>query len=106
MDRSLLEGNPHSVLEGMIIGAFAIGASQGYIYVRDEYPLAVKHIAIAVEQAREYGFIGNNILGFDFDFDMSIWLDLFIYILFNFSSKVRIISLKNGRTSVFNMIFG
>ncbi len=72
MDRSLLEGNPHSVLEGMIIGAFAIGASQGYIYVRDEYPLAVKHVTIAIEQAREYGFLGNNILGFDFDFDIII----------------------------------
>lgn len=72
MDRSLLEGNPHSVLEGMIIGAYAIGASQGYIYVRDEYPLAVKHVTIAIEQAKEYGFLGNNILGFDFDFDIII----------------------------------
>jgi NADH-quinone oxidoreductase subunit F len=72
MDRSLLEGNPHGVLEGMIIGAYAIGASQGYIYVRDEYPLAVKHVTIAIEQAREYGFLGNNILGFDFDFDIII----------------------------------
>ncbi len=72
MDRSLLEGNPHSVLEGMIIGAFATGASQGYIYVRDEYPLAVKHITIAIEQAREYGFIGKNILGSNFDFDIII----------------------------------
>ncbi len=72
MDRSLLEGNPHSVLEGMIIGAYAIGANQGYIYVRDEYPLAVKHITIAIEQAREYGLLGRNILGFDFDFDIII----------------------------------
>jgi len=72
MDRSLLEGNPHCVLEGMIIGAYAIGASQGYIYVRDEYPLAVEHVTIAIEQAREYGFLGKNILGFDFDFDIII----------------------------------
>jgi len=72
MDRSLLEGNPHCVLEGMIIGAYAIGASQGYIYVRDEYPLAVKHITIAIEQARKYGLLGKNILCFDFDFDVII----------------------------------
>jgi len=72
MDRSLLEGNPHCVLEGMIIGAYAIGANQGYIYVRDEYPLAVEHVTIAIEQAREYGFLGKNILGFDFDFDIII----------------------------------
>lgn len=72
MDRSLLEGNPHSVLEGMIIGACAIGANQGYVYVRDEYPLAVKHITIAIEQAREYGLLGKNILGSDFDFDIII----------------------------------
>jgi len=72
MDRSLLEGNPHSVLEGMIIGAYAIGANQGYVYVRDEYPLAVKHITIAIEQAREYGLLGKNIMGSDFDFDLII----------------------------------
>ena len=63
MDRSVLEGNPHLVLEGMMIGAYAIGASQGYIYVRNEYPLAVEHARIAVEQAREYGLLGENILG-------------------------------------------
>jgi len=72
MDRSLLEGNPHSVLEGMIIGAYAIGANQGYVYVRDEYPLAVKHVTIAVEQAKEYGLLGKNIMGSDFDFDIII----------------------------------
>jgi NADH-quinone oxidoreductase subunit F len=72
MDRSLLEGNPHSVLEGMIIGAYAIGANQGYVYVRDEYPLAVKHVTIAIEQAREYGLLGKNIMGSDFDFDIII----------------------------------
>ena len=72
MDRSLLEGNPHSVLEGMIIGAYAIGANQGYIYVRDEYPIAVKHVTIAIEQARKYGFLGKNILGSNFDFDIII----------------------------------
>ena len=63
MDRSVLEGNPHSVLEGMLIGAYAIGAQKGYVYVRNEYPLAVTHIRLAIEQAREYGLLGENILG-------------------------------------------
>ena len=72
MDRSLLEGNPHRVLEGMIIGAFAIGSNEGFVYVRNEYPLAVKHIGIAIEQARAKGFLGKNILGSGFDFDVRI----------------------------------
>ena len=72
MDRSLLEGNPHSVIEGMIIGAFAMGSNHGYIYVRNEYPLAVKNAGIAVEKAREYGLLGKNILGSGFDFDIKI----------------------------------
>ena len=72
MDRSLMEGNPHSVIEGMIIGAYAIGASQGYIYVRNEYPLAVVHLTMAIESAREAGLLGKNILGSKFSFDISI----------------------------------
>ena len=72
MDRSLLEGNPHSVLEGMIIGAFAIGSSNGYIYVRNEYPLAVTNITIAIRKAREYGILGQDILGSGFNFDVTI----------------------------------
>ena len=72
MDRSLLEGNPHSVIEGMIIGAYAIGSHYGYVYVRHEYPLAVKNLAIALEQARAYGFLGEDILGSKFDFDIKI----------------------------------
>lgn len=71
-DRSILEGNPHSVIEGMLIGAYAIGASEGYIYVRNEYPLAIKHIEIALEQARKHGFLGEKILGSDFSFDIII----------------------------------
>jgi NADH-quinone oxidoreductase subunit F len=63
MDRSVLEGNPHLVLEGMMIGAWAVGAQQGYVYVRNEYPLAVEHIRVAVLQARELGLLGENILG-------------------------------------------
>ncbi len=72
MDRSLLEGNPHSVLEGMIIGAYAIGAHEGYIFVRHEYPLAVVNIGIAIQQARELGLLGKNILGSGFEFDVQI----------------------------------
>ena len=72
MDRSLMEGNPHSVVEGMIIGAYAIGASVGYIYVRNEYPLAVIHLTMAIESAREAGLLGKNILGSNFSFDISI----------------------------------
>jgi len=72
MDRSLLEGNPHRVLEGMLIGAYAIGAREGYVYVRDEYPLAVKHITLAIAQAKELGLLGENILGTGFDFKLHI----------------------------------
>jgi NADH-quinone oxidoreductase subunit F len=72
MDRSLLEGNPHSVLEGLIIGAYAMGATEGFIYVRQEYPLARKHAQMAIDRAREYGFLGANILGSGFDFDVTI----------------------------------
>ncbi len=72
MDRSLLEGNPHSILEGMLIGAYAIGSHQGYIYVRNEYPMAVKNIQLAIKQAEEYGLLGKNILGSGFDFNVRI----------------------------------
>ncbi|MFW6180924.1 MAG: NADH-ubiquinone oxidoreductase-F iron-sulfur binding region domain-containing protein [Spirochaetota bacterium] len=72
MDRSIMEGNPHQVLEGMIIGAYAIGSSRGYIYVRNEYPLAVEHLRLAIDQAREYGFLGEDILGSGFSFDIRI----------------------------------
>jgi NADH:ubiquinone oxidoreductase subunit F (NADH-binding)/Pyruvate/2-oxoacid:ferredoxin oxidoreductase delta subunit len=74
MDRSLMEGNPHRVIEGMIIGAHAIGATRGYVYIRAEYPLAVKHLGIALEQARALGLLGKNILGSGFDFDIEIRL--------------------------------
>jgi NADH-quinone oxidoreductase subunit F len=72
MDRSLLEGNPHSVLEGMIIGAFAIGSHEGYVYVRNEYPLAVENLGIAIRQAEEVGLLGKNILGSGFDFEVRV----------------------------------
>jgi NADH-quinone oxidoreductase subunit F len=72
MDRSLLEGNPHSVLEGLTIGAFAVGAHEGYIYVRQEYPLAVGNVHMAIKQAEEHGFLGKNILGSGFDFKVIV----------------------------------
>jgi len=72
MDRSVLEGNPHLVLEGMMIGAWAVAAQEGYVYVRNEYPLAVEHIRVAVQQAREFGLLGENILGTPFSFDVEI----------------------------------
>ncbi|MHA1408212.1 MAG: NADH-quinone oxidoreductase subunit NuoF, partial [Candidatus Heimdallarchaeaceae archaeon] len=72
MDRSILEADPHSVLEGMVIGAYAIGASRGFIYVRAEYPLAIKRFKKAVEDAREHNFLGENICGSGFSFDISI----------------------------------
>ncbi len=68
MDRSLLEGNPHAILEGLTIGAYAIGAHEGYIYVRQEYPLAVENVTLAIARAEEYGLLGENILGSGFDF--------------------------------------
>ena len=72
MDRSLMEGDPHRVVEGMIIGAFAIGAHYGYIYVREEYPIAREHLSQAIRQAEEYGLLGRDILGTDFDFSIKI----------------------------------
>ena len=72
MDRSILEGNPHSVLEGLILGAYAIGCREGYIYVRQEYPLAVENVGIAIQQAQEYGFLGENILSSGFDFTVKV----------------------------------
>ena len=74
MDRSLLEGDPHAIIEAMAIGGYAIGASEGYIYVRAEYPIAVKRLQVAIGQAREYGLLGKNIFGTDFNFDLHIRL--------------------------------
>jgi len=72
MDRALLEGDPHAVLEGMLLGAFAMGAEYGFIYVREEYPIAVEHLTIALEQAGSLGLIGENILGTGFNFSVSL----------------------------------
>ena len=80
MDRSVLEGDPHSVLEAMAIAGYAIGANQGYIYIRAEYPIAVKRLQIAIDQAREYGLLGKNIFdsGFDFDIDIRLGAGAFV----------------------------
>jgi len=72
MDRALLEGNPHSVLEGLAIGGYAVGASEGFVYVRQEYPLALKHVLMAIEQAEAYGLLGDNILGSGFSFKVKV----------------------------------
>ena len=74
MDRSLLEGDPHAIIEAMAIAGYAIGANQGYIYIRAEYPIAVKRLQIAIDQAREYGLLGTDIFGTGFDFDLDIRL--------------------------------
>ena len=74
MDRSVLEGDPHAVLEGLLLAAYAIGASKGYFYIRAEYPLAVKRVQLAIEQARERGLLGNDILGSGWNFDAAIRL--------------------------------
>ena len=72
MDRAVLEGNPHSILEGLIIGAYSMGSHEGYIYVRQEYPLALENVGVAIKQAQEYGFLGRKILGSNFDFDIKV----------------------------------
>ncbi|KLU65129.1 MULTISPECIES: NADH-quinone oxidoreductase subunit NuoF [Desulfosporosinus] len=73
MDRSVLEGDPHSVIEGMLIGAFAMGVDEGYVYCRAEYPLAIKHLSIAIKQAEEAGFLGDNILNSGFNFRLKVF---------------------------------
>ncbi len=72
MDRSILEGNPHSVLEGLMLGAFAIGSTKGFVYVRQEYTIAIENLPVAIEQAKQLGLLGENILGTDFSFDVMI----------------------------------
>jgi NADH-quinone oxidoreductase subunit F len=74
MDRAILEGDPHAVVEGMLLGAYAMGSEYGYIYVREEYPIAIDHLTLAIEQANELGLLGENILGTGFNFDLSLRL--------------------------------
>jgi NADH:ubiquinone oxidoreductase subunit F (NADH-binding)/(2Fe-2S) ferredoxin/NAD-dependent dihydropyrimidine dehydrogenase PreA subunit len=97
MDRSILEGDPHSVLEGLTIGAYAIGATQGFVYVRAEYPLAVSNLAVAIEQSRELGFLGENILGSGFSFDVEIIRGAGAFVCGEETALIASIEGKQGR---------
>jgi NADH:ubiquinone oxidoreductase subunit F (NADH-binding)/(2Fe-2S) ferredoxin/NAD-dependent dihydropyrimidine dehydrogenase PreA subunit len=96
MDRSVLEADPHAVLEGMIIAARAINARQGYIYARTEYPLAVKRLGIAIRQAREYGLLGRNIMGTGFDFDIEVYQGAGAFVCGEETARMRSIEGKRG----------
>ncbi|MBR3742161.1 MAG: NAD(P)H-dependent oxidoreductase subunit E, partial [Clostridia bacterium] len=96
MDRSVLEGDPHAVLEAMAIAGYAIGATEGYIYVRAEYPIAVKRLEIAISQAREYGLLGKNIFETGFDFDIQIRLGAGAFVCGEETALMRSIEGKRG----------
>ncbi len=96
IDRSILEGNPHSVIEGMAIGAWAIGVTSGFVFVRQEYPLAVKHLLIALRLARDYGLLGTNILGSGFDFDIDIVKSAGAFVCGEETALIRCIEGKVG----------
>lgn len=96
MDRSVLEGDPHCVLEGMIIGGYATGAHHGIIYIRAEYPLAIERLTIAMEQAREMGFLGKNILGSGFDFDIEIRLGAGAFVCGEETALIHSVEGKRG----------
>lgn len=100
MDRSILEGDPHSVLEAMAIAGYAIGANQGYIYVRAEYPIAVQRLKIAINQAREYGLLGENILGTGFKFDIDIRLGAGAFVCGEETALLESIEGKRGQPRV------
>lgn len=100
MDRSILEGDPHSVLESMIIAGYAIGATKGYIYVRAEYPIAVKRFQIAIDEAREYGILGKNIFGSDLDFDVEIRLGAGAFVCGEETALLESIEGKRGQPRV------
>ena len=100
MDRSILEGDPHSVLEAMTIAGYAIGANKGFIYVRAEYPIAVKRLKIAIEQARNYGILGNNIFETDFSFDIEIRLGAGAFVCGEETALLESIEGKRGQPRV------
>lgn len=100
MDRSILEGDPHSVLEAMSIAGYTIGANKGFIYVRAEYPIAVKRLKIAIEQARSYGILGNNIFGTDFSFDIEIRLGAGAFVCGEETALLESIEGKRGQPRV------
>ena len=96
MDRSIVESNPHSIIEGAIIGAFAVGATDGYIYIDIEFPIAIKHFSVALEQTREYGLLGKNILGTGLNFDMKVYLGGGAYVCGESSAIIQSIEGKVG----------
>ena len=100
MDRSILEGDPHSILEAMAIAAYSIGANKGFIYVRAEYPIAVKRLEIAINQARDYGILGNNIFGTDFSFDIEIRLGAGAFVCGEETALLESIEGKRGQPRV------
>ena len=97
MDRSVLEGDPHTIIEAMAIAGYAVGANQGYIYVRAEYPIAVKRLEIAIEQARNYGLLGKNIFDTDFDFDIDIRLGAGAFVCGEETALLESIEGKRGQ---------
>ncbi len=100
MDRSILEGDPHAVLEAMAIAGYSIGANKGYIYVRAEYPIAVKRLEIAIKQARDYGILGKNIFGKNFDFDIEIRLGAGAFVCGEETALLESIEGKRGQPRV------
>lgn len=100
MDRSILEGDPHSVIEAMAIAGYAIGANQGYVYVRAEYPIAVQRLRIAIEQAREYGLLGENVFGTGFKFDVDIRLGAGAFVCGEETALLESIEGKRGQPRV------
>ena len=96
MDRSIIEGDPHTLIEGMMIGGYAIGANKGYVYIRAEYPLAVERLAAAIEQAREYGLLGENIFGSGFNFDLEIRIGAGAFVCGEETSLMASIEGKRG----------
>ena len=100
MDRSILEGDPHSIIEGMSIAGYAIGANYGYIYIRAEYPIAVERLKIAIKQSREYGLLGNNILGTSFCFDIEIRLGAGAFVCGEETALIASIEGKRGMPSI------
>jgi len=96
MDRSVLEGNPHSIIEGMIVGAYGTGATEGVVYVRKEYPLAIRHLGVALQQARELGLLGPNILGTGFSFDIRLVKGAGAFVCGEETALIRSIESKMG----------
>ncbi|MBI1747334.1 MAG: NADH-quinone oxidoreductase subunit NuoF [Acidobacteria bacterium] len=96
MDRSVLEGNPHSIIEGLLIGAFATGATEGVVYVRSEYPLAIKHLVIALRQARDIGLLGKDILGTGFSFDIQLVKGAGAFVCGEETALIRSVEGKRG----------